>query len=392
VRKEGNKAAIIPHSGTLAAGKEYYIAIPDGVINGVLNGQPFAGFSPASKSWKFTVRPAHTISGATITVGKTGASVDFRTIQAALNAVSSGSGTVAIEIDAGTYRENLDWRSSRPLTIKGKGGDSSAVVIAFENCEALNPGSSGRPLFLINQNSASVTIQNLTIENTRVKANAGDQAETVYFNSAGGTLIAKNARFVSRQDTLQLKGFCWFFACYIAGDIDFIWGANDLALFESCEINARTDNRNPSNPAYVLQARSLANKKGFVFLDCDFTSDGDRTGTVYMARTNGAGSAVSTDGWDSVAIIKSRVDSSKYNSAFWNKDGKTIYPAEGSVNCGLREYGNTGADGASLDTSSRDSANYVLTQEEFSANYGARQTIVAGTPLASLVGDMAYTQ
>jgi pectin methylesterase-like acyl-CoA thioesterase len=392
IRKEGNTVAIIPHSGALAAGKEYYIAIPNDVLKGALNGQTFAGFSPASKSWKFTVRPAHTASGATITVGKSGASVDFRTIQAALNAASSGSGAVAIEIDAGIYRENLDWRSSRPLTIKGKdGGANTDVVIAFENCEALNPGSSGRPLFLINQNAAAVAIQNLTIENTRVKANSGDQAETLYFNSTGGTLVAKNARFVSRQDTLQIKGFCWFFECYIAGDVDFIWGANDLALFESCEINARTDNRNPSNPAYVLQARTLANKKGFVFVDCDFTGDGDRTGTVYMARTNGAGSASSTDGWDSVAIIKSRVDTAKYANAFWNKDGKTIYPAAGSVNCGLREYGNTDSSGALLDTSGRDGANYVMSQEEFNAHYRARQSIVAGTPLASLVGDASYT-
>ncbi|MDR0707643.1 MAG: Ig-like domain-containing protein [Treponema sp.] len=391
VRKEGNKVVIIPHSGALAAGKEYYVAIPNDVIKGALNSQTFTGFSPASKSWKFTVRPAHTTSGATITVGKSGAS-DFRTVQAALNAAASGSGAVAIEIDAGMYRENLDWRSSRPLTIKGKDGEANAdVVIAFENCDALNPGTSGRPLFLINQNAAAVTIQNLTIENTRVKMNSGDQAETVYFNSTGGTLIAKNARFVSRQDTLQLKGFCWFFECYIAGDVDFIWGANDLALFESCEINARTDNRNPSNPAYVLQARTLANKKGFVFVDCNFTADENRTGTVYMARTNGAGSDSSTDGWDSVAIIKSRVDTAKYAGAFWNKDGKTIYPSAGAVNCGLREYGNTDSTGAPLNTSERDGANYVMSHEEFSANYSTRQMIAAGTPLSSLVGNESYT-
>ncbi|MDR2448192.1 MAG: hypothetical protein LBD58_13045 [Treponema sp.] len=392
VRKEGNKVVIIPHSGALAAEKEYYVAIPNDVIKGALNSQTFTGFSPASKSWKFMVRPEHTAGGATITVGKSGASANFRTVQAALNAASSGSGAVAIEIDAGMYRENLDWRSSRPLTIKGKNGGTNAdVVIAFENCDALNPGTSGRPLFLINQNAAAVTIQNLTIENTRVKMNSGDQAETVYFNSTGGTLIAKNARFVSRQDTLQIKGFCWFFECYITGDVDFIWGANDLALFESCEINARTDNRSPSNPAYVLQARTLANKKGFVFVDCDFTADENRTGTVYMARANGAGSSVSADGWDSAAIIKSRVDTAKYASAFWNKDGKTIYPGAGSVNCGLREYGNTDSTGASLDTSGRDGANYVMSHEEFSANYSTRQTIAAGTPLASLVGDASYT-
>lgn len=391
-RKEGNKVAIIPHSGTLAAEKEYYVAIPNGVIKGALNSQPFTGFSPASKSWKFTVRPKHTAGDARITVGKSDVSVDFRTIQAALNAATPGSGAVAVEIDAGIYRENLDWRSARPLTIKGKDGGASAdVVIAFENCDALNSGAIGRPLFLINQNAAAVTIQNLTIENTRVKAKADDQAETVYFNSTGGTLVAKNARFISRQDTLQIKGFCWFFECYIAGDVDFIWGVNDMALFESCEINARTDNRDPSNPAYVLQARTLANKKGFVFVDCDFTADENRTGTVYMARTNGRGSAPSTDGWDSIAIVKSRVDTAKYAGVFWCKDGKTIYPDAGSANYGLREYGNSDSSGAPLDTGSRDTANYVMSHEEFSVNYGARQAIVAGTPLESLVGDASYT-
>jgi pectin methylesterase-like acyl-CoA thioesterase len=378
IYKDSKKIGIIPHSGKLTAGKQYYVGVPSTVVSG------YAGFNPTSKTWVFTVRSKPS-AGSSITVAKSGSST-FRSVQGALTAASSGSGAVSVEIDTGTYREDLDWRATREITIKAKSGvANTAAVIAFENCDGLNSGTSGRPLFLINQNTPAVIIQGITIENTRVKTGTGDQAETIYLNGASGYLIVKNCRLISRQDTLLLKGYSYFYNCYITGDVDFIWGTNDLTLFDSCQINARVDNRAASTVSYVLQARSIAKQKGFVFLNCNFTADSSRTGTVYMARTNGAGSSSSSDGWDSVAIIKSRVDTSKYNTTFWYAGSKTIYPTKGTANTGFREYGNVDTSGKELSTSGRNSANYVLSQSEYNSNYATVALVVSGTPLANHV-------
>jgi hypothetical protein len=138
--------------------------------------------------------------------------------------------------------------------------------------------------------------------------------------------------------------------------------------------------------SYVLQARSPANSKGYVFLNCNFTAESGRgSDTVYFARTGGAGNVSSN--WDNVAIVTSRVDTLKYKDAGWDDDdGRTVTPAKGTANTGWREYGNVKAsDGSPVDTTNRHQASYVMTEEEYNAGYKRRNLIVAGSPLASLV-------
>jgi pectin methylesterase-like acyl-CoA thioesterase len=380
VSVQGKSVEIIPHSGKLQAGKEYYVAIPNEVISGNVNGVPFTGFNPADRSWTFTARATHTPNGETIRVASSG-NADFRTIQGALDyAAANSSGGVSLSIAPGVYRENLTWDNSRALSLVGTGATNADTLIAFENYESLNSGTDNRALFLMKK--GNVSIENLTIENIRkkggVNSSSSNQAETIYFNNDSGAFIAKNVRFISRQDTIQIKGFSWFYNCYITGDVDFIWGGADTALFENCIINARTDDRSVTQVSYVLQARARANKKGFIFLNCDFTADADRAGAVYFARASGSGAGA----WDSIAIIKSRIDD-KYISVGWSDDGKTVNPAKASASVGWREYGNVKAgSNAPLDTSQRHGASYIMTDAEYQAGYSDRLKILAGTPLA----------
>ncbi len=382
VTAQGKTVEIIPHSGKLQAGRNYYIAIPDGVISGSINGNNFTGFNPEDRSWTFTVRAAHTPSGE-ITVSRTG-NADFRTVRGALDYAAGNKGLtqVSISIAPGTYRGNLTWDDPRPLVLKGTSTENTNTIISFENYESLNSGTDNRALFLMKK--GNVSIENLTIENIREKgganSSASNQAETIYFNNDSGTLIVKNVRLISRQDTILVKGYSWFYNCYVTGDVDFIWGYPDTALFENCVINARTDDRGGVRPSYVLQARARPDKKGFVFLNCDFTADADRQGEVYFARTGGAGSA-SRD-WDSIAIINSHV-ADNYTLAGWSDDGKSVYPAKGSASTGWREYGNVKADGRTpVDVSQRHAASYIMTNAEYQAGYSDRSKIFAGTPLS----------
>jgi pectate lyase len=106
-----------------------------------------------------------------------------------------------------------------------------------------------------------LTLENLTLRNTTQRGNTrSGQAETVYFNSDGGRLVAKNASFFSEQDTIQVKGYAWFWRTLIEGNVDFIWGANRAALFEESELRSVGDSGNPASGGYVVQARTVSGK------------------------------------------------------------------------------------------------------------------------------------
>lgn len=388
-RVEGNKVVLTPHAGKLVAGVTYSVVIPNNVIKGTLNTKAFTGFVATDKKWTFTVQAANAPTVDAITVAKAG-SASFRTIQAALNYAASAAGTadVTISLAAGTYRENLSWNTAKNLTIKAATGvANTAAVVAFENYDALNTGTDNRPLVLIGASAKAVTLDGITLQNTRTKAenpSASNQAETIYFNNTTGSLTAKNSRFDSRQDTILVKGTSWFYNCYVTGDVDFIWGYPVVALFEKSTIHSRLDDRGATNPAYVLQSRAMKDAKGFVFLECDFTIDAARTVDSFLARTGGAGTATSADSWDSVAIIKSRL-SPKFAAVGWSDDGgKTVYPKPATAAVGWREYGNV-VEGTTtaVDTSKRFSGSYVMTDAEYTAGYADRGLILAGTALSA---------
>lgn len=382
----GKDVVIIPHTGVLAAGKEYVVAIPDGMITAKLNGKKFTGFTPDNTQWHFTVRAPAAPAADMITVATSGPA-DFRSVQAALDYAASLKSDATVTLREGTYRENLTWDSAYSLVLKGASGTKPEnVVVAFENCTQWNVSTDNRALFMV-KNAPKTSLVGITLENTRSKAGINsamsNQAETIYFNNATGSFIAINSRFVSRQDTILVKGFSWFYKCYITGDVDFIWGYPDVALFEACTINARLDDRSPANPSYVLQSRAIPKKQGFVFLGCNFTIDQERTVESFMARTGGAGTE-SAD-WDSVAVIDS-VISPKFAPVLWSDDaGKKVTPDKSTASYGWREYGNKTPDGKSVDTKMRYASSYVLSESEYRSLYANRTLVLKGTPLESIL-------
>ena len=151
----------------------------------------------------------------------------------------------------------------------------------------------------------------------------------MYFNSEG-RLVAKEASFYSEQDTLNLKGYNWFYRTLVAGNVDFIWGGARASLFEESEIRSVGDSANASSGGYVLQARvPSASDKGFVFLNSSLTHGpgpgplkGDvPNGATYLARSPGG-----TANWDNIAFINTRMDS-HVNAAGWAGAGVNGQPA-----------------------------------------------------------------
>ncbi|MCM1322363.1 MAG: pectinesterase family protein [Bacteroides sp.] len=303
--------------------------------------------------------------------------------------------SVSVVLSPGVYSEILRYNLPNALTVSGTdGARNDECIIAAENCEAFAKDTENRALFTLGPNTTRVELRNFTLENTHVKTASDsslcNQAEALCFHNYNGVLTAKNMRFISRQDTVHVKGISWFYNCYIAGDVDFLWGYCDTALFEKCEIFTRLDNRGAQRTGIVLQSRALAHKKGFVFLDCRFSADAERTGALYMARSSGTGSAESSERWDSIALIRC-VISEKFADTLWQDiPGVNVFPSPADALTGWREYGTKTElrDGSvhPLDgkaKAARHPASVQLTDEEYARYYKDRAAILAGTPLAS---------
>ena len=229
-----------------------------------------------------------------------------------------------------------------------------------------------------------MTLDSLTLQNTHVRGGSGDQAEAIYFNSLGGRLVAKNVSFFSEQDTIQVKGYSWFYGCLIAGNMDFIWGANNVSLFEECEIRMLGDSRSSApSGGYILQARTaFAEHLGFVFLNSSLTHGAGPSGTevatgdaadTYLARSGG-----SEGYFDNVSYINCAMHA-HIASVGWADPDATGQPAPNpatpSADAGWKEYGSTDLEGNPLDLSERSESAYLLTTEEYEARYATRELI-----------------
>jgi pectin methylesterase-like acyl-CoA thioesterase len=298
--------------------------------------------------------------------------------------------TVAIR--NGSYDGLLYLRGKDRLTIRGESRDG--VLLYGTNNDGLNPGSGngqplrtpgaagGRALFLI-EAADLVGIESLTIKNDTVRARvAGGQAEALLFNDEAGRLVVKNASFFSEQDTIQVKGYSWFYDTLIAGNVDFIWGNNRVALFEASELRSVGDSANRASGGYLVQARTMRpGDKGFVFLDSRFThgpgpaGNDVPPGATYLARSPGTPNT-----WDHVSFINCRMDA-HIAPVGWAGKGVQREPAPNppapSAAAGWREYGTRDLAGRPLDLSRR-VGGYVLSAQEAAAQFGSRAAIFAG--------------
>lgn len=394
IKIDGNTVTIRPHSNKLAYGTEYYVAIADGVFSGAtLGGTPFAGIGKAA-GWLFATR-ASAPAASTVTVDDDGAA-DFRSLQGALNYAMQNfakSTPVTINVRNGTYDELLYLNGKDNVTIKGESRDG--VVIQYTNYDSLNLGTGasqsgtvagspagGRAVMLV-ESADMLTLDTLTLKNTTIRSpSISAQAETIYFNSEG-RLVAKNASFYSEQDTLNLKGWSWFYQTLVAGNVDFIWGGSHAALFEASEIRSVGDSASASSGGYVLQARvPAAGDIGYVFLNSTLTHGpgpgplhGDvPNGATYLARSPGG-----TATWDNIAFINCKMDA-HVASVGWAGPGVNGQPAPNpavpSAAAGWREYGSTDLSGAPLNLAAR-VGGYTLTDADVANRFATRAKVFA---------------
>ena len=296
----------------------------------------------------------------------------------AISKISPSGEQIHILLASGNHRglehERIFYNLPNPLIIESESGNAGVCSLRAENCEAFHKDTENRAVLTFGEKCTSVTLKNFTIENTHVKtcddASLGNQAEAICFHCPSGKLYCQGMNFVSRQDTIHVKGISYFKNCFISGDVDFIWGYCDTSVFENCRIHTRADNRGSDRPAYVLQSRALNGKPGFIFIDCEFTAENrGKNSEIFIGRSQGTGRPDSIDRWDSIALINCRI-SDLYDKALWTDENgsRAVYPEKGSVMTGWRQFGTKiiGADGSltDYDVSLQEKHGYTMSPEE----------------------------
>lgn len=392
VRVDGNTVYFTPHLGKLAYGTAYYVAIPTTSITGTLTGMAFNGFSNLSTvaTWSFTTRAAPTLTAGNVTVdGSQASAADFRTVQGALGSLPTalpGATSVTINVAAGTYRELVHYTgpgATQTVTIAGPANNTrgDSCIIQYANGNMLNGNTQTRASTYFN--AANVVLENISLENTAVRAEVG-QAEALFF-SGGGTLAAFNSSFYSNQDTLQTSGRNWFFDCYVEGNVDFIWGTAQAALFESCDLRFINDLGGAAASYNLFVARTGTTiaaggsgtvGKGYVLMSSSVSVDANVT--AYFGRDAGAGAY-----YDQAALINvTFTGAGTIGAGIWNVTTPPTILGDPSY-IGWKAAGCTGLNLATATTA----ANTAATIASQATEYDTRDhilnrvvTVTAGAP------------
>ena len=321
---DGNTAVLYLPSKGLAYGQTYSVTVPAGAI------VPSGGgsFSLSGSTWRFSTAAAAPSNLTNVSVALDGSGA-FCSLQGALDALPSGGSTSStVTLASGHYYEVVYFKNKSNLTIHGQ--SRSDTVILGTNNNNLNPSTKTRALVGAD-GAQNLVVENLTIQN--LTPQDGSQAEALRLESCTHCSV-RDADIRSLQDTLLWSGTLYAKNCFIAGNVDFIWGTG-AAYFDHCEI--KTVGRN----GYVVQARNGTSGYGYVFVDSKLTADAGITGSV-LARID-----VSVYPASHVAYVNCAIGS-HISRAGWLVTG-------GSPTSALRfwEYQSTDLDGNPLDVSGR---------------------------------------
>ncbi len=320
---DGTEVVVPLDSKALGYGKQYYVTVEAGAI--VPASGSFSITSP--QDWRFgTLASAPTANGSSVAMDGTG---QFCSWQGALDAVpEKNTAAVTISIKNGNYHGVVYMNGKQNITLRGQ--DRKKTVFSGVNNNNLNPSTRGRALFGAD-GASGLVLENLTIHN--LTPQGGSQAEAVRLQSCDKCVI-RDADILSLQDTLLWSGRLYAEDCYIAGNVDYVWG-NGAAYFNRCEI------KTVGRAGYIVQSRNGADNYGYVFVDSKISSDAGITGNV-LARVD-----VSVYPNSHVAFINC-VMGSHVSKAGWTITG-------GSAPSSLRfwEYQSKTESGGAVDVSGR---------------------------------------
>lgn len=206
---KGRQLTIYLHHNMLDYGREYYVTIDKGVIDG------FNGIK-GKKGWTFrTKEKAPDVNERQLTVSADGQG-DFSTIQGAIDfipdSIPSAQDGYRVLVKNGDYEELIYFRNKRFVTIEGESREG--VLIHYKNNEVFNPHPANiktnevhgtfpsRRAAFAADNCSDLTFRNLTI-----RTDGKGQAEGLLVN--GERNYFDNVHVIGDGDALQANGSCY---------------------------------------------------------------------------------------------------------------------------------------------------------------------------------------
>jgi pectinesterase len=202
----------------------------------------------------------------------------FKTVQEAINAVPQTTrfdNPAIIHVKPGVYKE-LIYVQHEKRFVHLIGEDPQKTVLTY-NLNANMIGVDGKPIGTFRTPSTFIDADDFTVENITFENTAGPVGQALAIRVEGDRVVFRNCRFLGWQDTILInRGRQYFENCYIAGHVDFIFGAA-TAFFENCHIHILRD-------GYITAASTPPQQPfGFVFSHCQITSESP-TPRTYLGR------------------------------------------------------------------------------------------------------------
>ena len=215
---------------------------------------------------------------------------DFYSIQRALDTAPKDGALVLVA--PGTYREVLTVDKPN-IRLRSANRDASKTVVVNDRSAGANGGTLHSAT--VNVTADNFFAENITFENdfnrTHEQLPAGSQA--LALRVIGDRAVFHNVRLLGNQDTVYagsrnctpdgpncIPARQYFSDCYIAGNVDFIFG-DGKAVFDHCEIHSTAHD----GGFITAQSKHYPNEdSGFVLNHCKLVADAGLIGKVYLGR------------------------------------------------------------------------------------------------------------
>ncbi|SMQ46421.1 unnamed protein product [Zymoseptoria tritici ST99CH_3D7] len=255
----------------------------------------------------------------------------YKTIQDAVNALSSSSSEQSIFIKPGTYKEQVYVKQlNGPLVIYGHTSDTSS----YAGNQVVITGSKSQKTEANNDATATLRVwtSNFKLYNVNVVNTFGKGSQALALSANAGDQGYYGCSFKGFQDTVLAQTGAQLYAkSYIEGATDFIFGQNGQAWFDYCDIRVLS-----ASVGYITASgrADAANPSHFVLNKCSISAAGGKSveaGAYFLGRPWGAYARVAVQ----LCTMSNVINAAGW--AVWNKGDERT----GKVEFG--EYGNEGA-------------------------------------------------
>jgi pectin methylesterase-like acyl-CoA thioesterase len=215
-----------------------------------------------------------------LSVGATGGA-DYRTVQAAVDALPDSGGT--IRIAPGRYREKLHIFKSG-VHLRGTGKRPQDVVLVYGDSSKTAGGTFKSAT--LDASGDDFRLTNLTVQNDWGVDPANPPSQAVALALTGDRAVIDRVRLLGHQDTLYANrgrnkrpARQYFRDCYIEGHVDFIFGDAN-AYFNRCHLHGVAH----ESVMFTAQSRNAPDDdSAYVFNNCRITAD-PAAGEISLGR------------------------------------------------------------------------------------------------------------